>query len=73
MRSLVALRVKYNVEKVNYQSDPESLTVKAGESRKKQPETIFYMLVNTVFVSLFFVKNNSCLQETSLQVNPFYD
>ena len=73
IRSLVALRVKSNVEKVNYQSDPESLTVKAGESRKKQPETIFYMLVNTVFVSLFFIKNNSCLQETSLQVNPFYD
>ena len=49
----MALRVKSNVEKVNYQSDPESLTVKAGESRKKRPETIFYMLVNTVLFPYF--------------------
>ena len=31
IRSLVILYVKSNAEKVNYQSDPGSLTVKAGE------------------------------------------
>ena len=34
IRSLVTLYVKPNAEKVNYQSDPGSLTVEAGESRK---------------------------------------
>ena len=32
--SLVTLYVKSNAEKVNYQSDPGSLTVEAGESRE---------------------------------------
>ena len=30
----MTLHVKSNAEKVNYQSDPGSLTVKAGELRK---------------------------------------
>ena len=51
IRSLVTLYVKSNAEKVNYQSDPGSLTV---------------------FVSLFFIENNNCLRETSLQFNSFY-
>ena len=50
IRSLVTLHVKSNAEKVNYQSDPGR-----QRNREKRPETIFYMLVNAVFVSLFFI------------------
>ena len=50
----MTLHVKSNTEKVNTQSDPGSLTVKAGESRK-MTRNYLYMLFNAVFVSLFFI------------------
>ena len=40
-------------ERKNFQSDPESLTVKAGELRKTA-KTILYVLINTVFFSYYF-------------------
>ena len=40
-------------ERKNFQSDPESLTVKAGELRKTA-KTILYVLINTVFFLITF-------------------
>ena len=44
----MTLHVKSNAEKVNYLSDPGSLTVKQG-NREKRTKTIFYMLFKAVF------------------------
>ena len=52
IRSLATLHVKSNAEKVNYQSDPGSLTVKAGELRKMTRKKDFICLL-MLFLFLF--------------------
>ena len=58
-------------ERKNFQLDPESLTVKAGELRKTA-KTILYVLINTVFFLLLFIlwPNNSTLKRMSVWFNP---
>ena len=53
IRSLVALHVKSNAEKVNYQSDPGSLTVKAGELRKTTRNKLSFTCLLMLFLFLF--------------------
>ena len=49
----MTLNMKSNAEKVNYQSDPGSLTVKAGELRKTTRNKLSFTCLLMLFLFLF--------------------